>query len=392
MSTRLHVLSIAHVGVSHANGRLRYVPLAASTRVAVQLLVPARWQEFGRVVEADPPDAFPLPLAVAPIRFGHVPRMSWYAHVYPSLRRRIRALQPDVIHLWEEPWSFVALQAVLLRGDAAIVLEVDQNILKRLPPPFEAIRRYVLARTAVVLVRSPDAEAVVRACGFRGPVMEIGYGVDTATFAPRPAALPQPQGDLMLSYAGRLIEEKGLDDVLLAMSRARARVRLAIRGEGPHGTHLRTRVRELGLESAVSFTGWAKPADVADTYRDSHVSVLLTRTTGQVKEQFGRAIIESQACGVPVIGSTCGAIPSVVGAGGWIVPERDVEALARLLEQLAAAPDVVATARQAALDNVRHRFTYERVAATLEAACLEAARLRPKPTRATGVPHLTSSM
>ena len=45
----------------------------------------------------------------------------------------------------------------MLRRRAAIVLEVDQNILKRLPPPFEAIRKYVLRHTDHVLSRSPDA-------------------------------------------------------------------------------------------------------------------------------------------------------------------------------------------------------------------------------------------
>ncbi len=87
-----------------------------------------------------------------------------------------------MIHLWEEPWSIVALQATRLRGDAALVLEVDQNILKRLPPPFEAIRRYVLRRTDLVLSRSPDATAVVRACDYEGPARPIGYGVDQAVF------------------------------------------------------------------------------------------------------------------------------------------------------------------------------------------------------------------
>jgi hypothetical protein len=69
------------------------------------------------------------------------------------LRRLIRQIRPDVIHLWEEPWSVVALQASLLSGDAALVMEVEQNVIKRLPPPFEGIRRHVLRRTDHVLSR-----------------------------------------------------------------------------------------------------------------------------------------------------------------------------------------------------------------------------------------------
>ena len=55
-----------------------------------------------------------------------------------------------------------------------------------------------------------------------------------------------------------------------------------------------------------------------------------------MREQFGRVIVEAQACGVPVIGSRSGAIPAVVGDGGWIVPERDPANLGRLLDDLAA--------------------------------------------------------
>ena len=110
----------------------------------------------------------------------------------PGVGTNYRGLRPDVIHLWEEPWSFVALQAALLRRGAALVIEADQNILKRLPPPFETIRRFVLRRTGLVLSRSPDATAVVRACGFAGPVRPIGYGVDQAAVRALPRARTCP--------------------------------------------------------------------------------------------------------------------------------------------------------------------------------------------------------
>ncbi len=63
------------------------------------------------------------------------------------------------------------------------------------------------------------------------------------------------------------------------------------------------------------------------------VFVLPSRTTPRWKEQFGRVIIEAQACGTPVIGSDSGAIPEVVGKGGWIVPERDPPGLANALRE-----------------------------------------------------------
>src|SRR5262249_33276054 len=92
-----------------------------------------------------------------------------------------------------------------------------------------------------------------------------------------------------------------------------------------------------------------------------------------VREQFGRVIIEAQACGIPVIGSTCGAIPDVVGEGGWIVPERSPDSLGNLLKDLAVDSALVQAKAVAARKNVGARFTYDAVAAAIETACRAAA-------------------
>ena len=258
MSDRpLCVLSIAHPAIKRDSGRLRYDPLAARIDLDLHLLVPNRWHQFGRVLTAETAADSDIQLEIAPISLAKAGPLSWYLHFYPGLRRLVRRLDPDVIHLWEEPWSVVALQACLLKGRAALVLEVDQNIVKRLPPPFEALRRFVLRRTAHVLCRSPDAAAVVRANGYTGPVSFIGYGVDQNLFhAADTAAAAQAAGPLRIGYVGRLVVEKGLDDALDAMALSSADVRLAIKSEGPHEACLRSRVAQLGLQGKVTFEPW----------------------------------------------------------------------------------------------------------------------------------------
>ena len=374
---RLRVLSIAHPAVTRDMGRRRYHPLAERADLDVHLLVPRRWRQFGRTIDADASDDPGVTLHVLPIRLAAAGPLGWYLHFYPGLPALMRALRPDVVHLWEEPWSVVALQASLLKGDASLVLEVDQNILKRLPPPFEAMRRHVLRRTAHVLSRSRDATTVVRAGGYRGPVTPIGYGVDERVFSPvaglAGSGITGP--GLRLGYVGRLVEEKGLDDALEAMVEAPAST-LAILGEGPHEEPLRRRADALGLRDRVTFRGWAPAADVAGYMRGLDALLLLTRTTGAVREQFGRVIIEAQACGVPVIGSRGGAIPDIVGPGGWIVGESAPAGLAVLLRQLAATPGAVAAAGRAGQANVRDRFTYPAVARALADAWVASAGAR----------------
>ncbi|MGO9132769.1 MAG: glycosyltransferase family 4 protein [Methylovirgula sp.] len=373
----LKILSIAHVAVSRAAGRLRYYPLAARADLDLKLLVPAKWRQFGRTLTADPADDPGLKVEISPIILSDAGPMSWYLHLYPKLRQIMRRFTPDVVHLWEEPWGLVALQAALLKGRAALVLEVDQNILKRLPPPFEAIRRFVLRRTDHILSRSPDATQVVRACGYEGPATLIGYGVDQDVFHPATSASPDRDAkDLRIGYVGRLVEEKGLDDALEALVQTKSCVSLAIMGEGAYEPVLRQRVAELGLQSRVSFQPWGGVTEVADFIRGLDALILLTRTTKVVREQFGRVIVEAQSCGIPVIGSQCGAIPNVVSAGGWIVPEKSPARLAELLDAIAADPEERHRRGLLAQANVANRFTYTSVAQVLASTWIAAAEAR----------------
>ncbi|WP_400768054.1 glycosyltransferase [Methylosinus sporium] len=367
----LRVVSVAHSAVGQKGGRQRYTPLLRQSDLDLHLVAPKNWREFGRSLTGEPAADPAMQLHVLPILFPSAGPLNWYLHFYPRLPRLLRKVRPHVLHLWEEPWSIVALQAALTKREAALVLEVDQNILKTLPPPFETIRRFVLKKCAHILARSPDAEAVVRAGGYEGPVTMIGYGVDQDCFRPDGVAAPRGAG-LRIGYVGRLVEEKGLDDVLDAIARAEARVDLDLIGAGPHEGKLRARVERLGLAERVSFRDWAPPHEVAQFMRGLDALILFTRTTPHVREQFGRVIIEAQSCGVPVIGSTGGAIPDVIGEGGWIAPERDSPALARLLDDIAAGNEDVRAKSRAALENVATRFTYEEVARTLRRAWLEA--------------------
>src|SRR5262249_35457700 len=102
-------------------------------------------------------------------------------------------------------------------------------------------------------------------------------------------------------------------------------------------------------------------------------------TTRHVREQFGRVIIEAQACGIPVIGSTSGAIPDVVGDGGWIVPERNPQELADLLNELSGDRSIVAAKGLAARQTVERRFTYDAVATAIATACRAAVTTAARP-------------
>ena len=384
MSTarRLKVLSIAHSAVNATSGRTRYETLvSARGDIDLTLVAPARWREYGKPMKLDPYDG-PMDFRVEPIRLPYVPRAGWYLHHYPHFARLLRQTQPDVLHLWEEPWSLVGLQAIRLRDrlcpSTAVMLETDQNILRRLPPPFEQIRRYTLRRVDLLIGRQPESLQVARACGYAGPTAIVEYGVAPGVFERQDRAAARARlgvAGFVIGYVGRVVPEKGLHDVLEAMA-AVDDVSLVVLGAGADSDALQAHAQRLNLSDRLLMLPPCSPADVARVMNALDCLVLPSRTTRTWKEQFGRVIMEAQACAVPVIGSSSGAIPGVVGPGGWIVPEGDSSALAGLLARLIGAPDEVRHVGEAGYVQAQTRFSAAAVANTLADAFQSAAAAR----------------
>jgi len=376
----LRVVSISHSAVRCGAARKRYEVLALDPSLDLTLVVPRVWHEYGQAEHAEP-SRTALKVRVEPARLTRGGPARWYLHHYPRLRSLLADLQPDVIHLWEEPWSVAALQAARLRDRvapaAALVLETDQNIARRLPAGFERIRRYTLARTDLLIARGDEALAVSRSCGFDGPSEFVMYGINTEVFFPRARRLaPDAARPFRLGYVGRLVPEKGLDDVLLALHRSPAPVELLMLGDGPERAGLLARAAALGLAGRVHMMQPRGPDGVAEFMSSLDALVLMSRTTRTWKEQFGRVIMEAHACGTPVIGSSSGSIPAVVGQGGWIVPEGDAPALAALLTGLAAAPDKVAAVATVCRSEVLRRFSFDVISDALRRAWVRAAAAR----------------
>lgn len=376
MHKPLKVVSISHTAIRDGNGRLRYHALADGKEIDLTLVVPDRWKEYGGERTADPPLP-PLDIRLSSIRFPEFGRAKWYMHYYPHLAALMDELRPDVLHLWEEPWSIIALQAARLckkqTPRPGLVLETEQNILRRLPLPFERIRRYTLRHTDALVVRQPEALEVCRACGYRGPGVIVEYCVDPSVFYPanrEGARLEFAMGGFTIGYVGRLVPEKGLITVLEALCLCKQDVRFFLLGEGPELESLRNRVSQLHLEHRVRFLPSTPQDKVARFMNALDALVLMSQTTRTWKEQFGRVIMEAQACGVPVIGSDSGAIPSVVGKGGWIVKESDAVGLGQVLDRLAANSKEIVAAGTEGIAQASTRFSPGKVSLDLREAFL----------------------
>ena len=365
----MRVLLIAHNCQSPAEGQDKVRCLLSMPDVELRVLVPDRWNNYGEwrtpTVPADLVDV---------IRVGRV-RLPWagpgqyYLHWYPDLEQIVREFRPDVINVWEEPWGLVSAQACRVRDrlvpDAKIVSETEQNVNKRLPPPFEWIRRNVLRRVDFMVARSDEAVRVVRGKGYAGPTEVVPNAVNTDLFRPMDRggcrAGEQLGSGFVIGYVGRLVPQKGLADLVEAVSRCPVDVSVVMVGSGPIGGELRSQADALGLADRVRLLP-SRPLEQLPAFMNAvDVLALPSRTTGRWKEQFGRVLIEAGACGTPVIGSDSGAIPDVVGDGGLVVPEQDPAALAAAILTLRNDPERRAALGRAGLAAARERFTWQRV-------------------------------
>ena len=118
---------------------------------------------------------------------------------------------------------------------------------------------------------------------------------------------------------------------LIVSERPDAKLRIA--GDGPQRDELEGLVAELGLASTVSFLGRVSDEQLVELYQDSDVTVVPSTSF----EGFGLVVLESLACGTPVIATRIGGLPEVLAGldADLLIPPDDVGALAdRLLRAL----------------------------------------------------------
>lgn len=105
---------------------------------------------------------------------------------------------------------------------------------------------------------------------------------------------------------------------------------LELVGDGTERHDLEIFANDLGIRSTCWFRGTLPPSELPSIMRRAVVSVLPSIGS----EGLGMVLIESQACGTPVIGSNIGGIPDAVahGKSGYLVPPGDSQALADKIE------------------------------------------------------------
>ena len=152
---------------------------------------------------------------------------------------------------------------------------------------------------------------------------------------------------------------KGLRYLLEAVSQIRKKqsVQLTVIGEPKKNGTIKKLVAELGVGDIVQFTGRIENEEFAGYYSKATVAVVPS-----LYEGFGLPAAEAMACGVPLITTSGGALPEVVGDAGIIVPPADASALAKEIMFLFGNPDQRKKMAQAGIERVDAIFNWSKAA------------------------------
>lgn len=328
------VLVISHPAVVSVNQEV-YRELARRGW-EVTIVVPSRWRHAYSESDLRPRPLEGLQGALRPTRVLFAGRPQ--RHLYVTRSRALAArLRPDVAFIEAEPFSLPAAQwrRAFSRLEIPFGVQSYENIDRSLPLPIRRLRSRVLRDAAFVAARSQTAGELARSWGARGEVALAPPAVPS--WPAEPPDRREGERRFTVGFAGRLVQSKGVMDLLAAVRELSAPVELLLIGDG----ELRAQLdgQPIPGSSARVLSGLTHEQMPAG-YGRLDVLVLPSRTTPTWKEQFGRVIVEALWCGVPVVGSDSGEIPWLIEltGGGLTFPEGDSEALAALLSRLREQP------------------------------------------------------
>ncbi len=286
------------------------------------------------------------------------------AYVYGlSLFRLIARLKPDIVHVeqgaYALSYSEVLLFLRLVSPHSKAIFFTWWNLpyqargLKRLSEAFN------LKRSSCAIAGNEAARRLLREHGFSRPINVLPQlGIDLEQDVSRVTSTGET---FTVGYAGRITQEKGVLDLVDAVAAMKnSAVSLSFVGEGEALPEVKRRAAYHGVQ-LLHHTA-VKNDELPAHLKQMDVLVLPSRTTPHWVEQFGHILLEAMALGIPVIGSSSGEIPNVIGDAGLIFLEGDVNALADCLTLLATDPTERLLLADAGLKRVAQHFTHDIIA------------------------------
>lgn len=319
------------------------------------------------------------------VRFGN-------ASLVLSLARQLTGF--DLIHLH---YPFIGAESVLVastRGHIPLLVSYHNRLEESHFAKNLLFRGYNATFERIILKRASIIASVnhdhFHQLFPRLKHVEVPNGVDTNLFRPGDRIKARQEigvdpADQMALFVGALDHAHRFKNVpiLLEAIAPLNRVRLLVIGDGDLKPSLMAYAQQLGISGRVHFLGSMAPDELPTYYRAADVTVLPSNQT----ESFGLVLVESMACGTPVIASSLPGLRTVVENDftGLLVPPNDQAALRIGLKRIFSdTPGRLWMGCEARKHVVAH-FAWNAVRQRLEDVCVAAAGMRSPLTQNGGV-------
>jgi len=263
-----------------------------------------------------------------------------------TIRGAVEEISPDIVHIQNH--FLIGKQAVSAAKKLGIPVIgtnhfMPENLVHYLHLPETAERwlRKFAWRECIRIFRQLDfvttptktAVALLKNAGFSKDVMPISCGIDLDRFKPtndgayleRRFAIPTDKPVLL--YVGRLDKEKRIDLILRALPDILrvTSVHLVLAGIGKEKQKLEELTEKLGIQKAVTFTGFVPDEDLQNIYRIADIFVI-----AGIAELQSIVTMEAMASGLPVVAVNAMALPELVhdGENGYLFSDGDKQMLA----------------------------------------------------------------
>ncbi len=195
----------------------------------------------------------------------------------------------------------------------------------------------------------------------------VPNGIDTDLFYPIPE-IEREKNRLIVTNSAD-IPLKGLFyllHALAALSKKRM-INLIVIGSLKKNGGIEKLIRKLGIGDRITFTKHISHAEFVRQYARAAIAVIPS-----IYEGFGIPAGEAMACGIPVISTTGGALPEIVGDAGILVPPADPQALKHAIEKLLDNPEYASSLGHKGYKRIQRHFTWQNAAEKTAAAYREA--------------------
>jgi len=140
---------------------------------------------------------------------------NYHLHYYPHPGQIMQEVQPEIVHIDEEPYKLATFQAMRLarRHKARTLFFTWQNLYRKYPPPFRQMERYNYQHADAALAGNQEAVEVLRRKGYQKAIYVIPqFGFDIEIYKRRvPRPLRTPGAPFMLGFLGRLVKNQRSD-------------------------------------------------------------------------------------------------------------------------------------------------------------------------------------